>query len=234
MKKALVTGGARGIGAAISRALANSGWDVVIHYHKSEPEARALAQELGATPIQADIRDAAQVCEMFQSIGAIDLLVNNAGLADYGLFTDLTPARWREIFAVNLDGTFYCTQAALPAMIQAKSGVILNIASIWGMVGASCEAAYAASKAAVIGLTKSLAKELGPSGIRVNCIAPGAVETEMLAELTPADLEAIRRATPLGTLGTPADIAHVAAFLASDQARFLTGQIISPNGGFVI
>jgi len=162
------------------------------------------------------------------------LLVNNAGVAEYGLLTDLTTSRLREVFAVNVDAMFYCTQCVLPHMLQAKRGVILNISSIWGMVGASCEVAYSASKAAVIGFTKALAKELAPSGIRVNCVAPGVIETEMLGGFSTEELDAIRAETPLGILGAPSDVSHLAAFLASERARFLTGQVISPNGGFVI
>lgn len=233
-KRALVTGGARGIGAAICRELARAGWDVTIHYHTSEKEAHALAAEIGGVSICADLRDVEQIRAMFASRGAVDLLVNNAGVAEYGLLTDLTTSRLREVFAVNVDAMFYCTQCVLPHMLQAKRGVILNISSIWGMVGASCEVAYSASKAAVIGFTKALAKELGPSGIRVNCIAPGAVETEMLGNLSPEDVEAIRRETPLGAVGEASDVAHLATFLASERGRFMTGQVISPNGGFVI
>jgi len=233
-KKALVTGGAGGIGASICRALAADGWDVIVHYHTSKEKAHALAAEIGGVSICADLCDLKQIRAMFEAVGTIELLVNNAGLADYGLFTDLTPVRLREIFAVNVEAMFYCTQCALPAMLQEKQGVILNISSIWGMVGASCEVAYSASKAAVIGFTKALAKELGPSGIRVNCVAPGATRTEMLEEFSAADLEALQRETLLGKLGTPSDVSHLVAFLASERAQFITGQVISPNGGFVI
>ena len=233
-KRALVTGGARGIGAGICRELVRAGWDVTIHYHTSEKAAHALAAEIGGVSICADLRDVEQIRAMFASVGAVDLLVNNAGVAEYGLFADLTDSRLREILAVNVEAMFHCTQCVLPHMLQTKQGVILNISSIWGMVGASCEVAYSASKAAVIGFTKALAKELGPSGIRVNCIAPGAVETEMISTLSPEDVEAIRGETPLGMVGEVSDVAHLAVFLASEQARFMTGQVISPNGGFVI
>ncbi|MCL2829041.1 MAG: 3-oxoacyl-ACP reductase FabG [Oscillospiraceae bacterium] len=233
-KIALVTGGAKGIGAEICRALAKDGWDLRINYHTSEAAAQALAEETGGMAIQADVREFLQVSEMFRVAGPVDLLVNNAGIAAYGLFTETSIRLWRELFAVNVDGVFHCTQCALPHMIRAKRGVIVNIASVWGMVGASCEAPYATTKAAVIGLTKSLAKELGPSGIRVNCVAPGAVDTDMVGDLSPADLAELIGETPLRTIGRPADIAPLVAFLASDQAQFLTGQVISPNGGLVI
>ena len=233
-KIALVTGGARGIGAEICRALARDGWELRINYHTSEEAAMTLAQETGGMAIGADVGDFLQVSQMFERAGPVSLLVNNAGVASYGLFTETSLMAWRNLFAVNVDGVFNCTQCVLPHMIQEKQGGIINIASVWGMVGASCEAAYATTKAAVIGLTKSLAKELGPSGIRVNCVAPGAVDTDMMGALSPEAFEALRGETPLGTVGTPSDIAPLVAFLASDQARFLTGQIISPNGGLVI
>ncbi|MCL2368808.1 MAG: SDR family NAD(P)-dependent oxidoreductase [Oscillospiraceae bacterium] len=226
-KTALITGGAKGIGKAICQALAKENWNLILNYHKSETEAQALAEELGGCALQADVRDSSQVKAMFRVAGPVDLLVNNAGIAHYGLFTETDAETWRELFATNVDGVYHCTQCALPHMFEEKRGVILNIASVWGMVGASCEVGYSASKAAVIGFTKALAKELGPSGIRVNCVAPGAVDTEMLAGFSPADLVDV-------PVGTPADVAHLVAFLASERGRFITGQVISPNGGLVI
>ena len=233
-RTALVTGGARGIGAAICRVLAQDGWDVKIHYHTSEREAHALAAEIGGIPLCADLCDVASIEAMFRATGSVELLVNNAGIAHWGLFSELSPDAWRELFAVNVDGVFHCTQCALPHMLREKRGVIVNVASIWGMVGASCEVAYAATKAAVIGLTKALAKELGPSGIRVNCVAPGVVETEMTAALPASDFAALQAETPLGMIGLPDDVAQLVAFLVSERARFITGQVISPNGGLVI
>jgi 3-oxoacyl-[acyl-carrier protein] reductase len=168
------------------------------------------------------------------TFGSVNLLVNNAGIAHFGLLTDISAAEWRRIFATNVDGAFFCTQAALPNMIHQKSGCIINISSIWGLVGASCEVAYSAGKGALIAMTKALAKEVGPSGIRVNCVAPGVIDTAMNSALSTADMDALLDETPLGMLGHPEDIAETVAFLASDKAKFITGQIISPNGGFTI
>lgn len=233
-KTALVTGGAGGIGAGIVRALSRDGWHVFINYNKSKKAAIALANETGGTALEGDVRDFVSVSEMFQKSGPVELLVNNAGIGHYGLIASTTIMQWRELFAVNVDGAFHCIQCALPYMIEQKKGNIINIASVWGMVGASCEAAYSATKSAVIGLSKALAKELGPSAIRVNCIAPGVVETDMIRNLTEDELDALKAETPLGLLGTPKDIGALAAFLASPEAGFITGQVISPNGGFVI
>ena len=233
-KTALVTGGAGGIGSGIVRSLAADGWRVLVHCHTSEKRAEALASEIGGVPVRADLRDDAAVRDMFRRIGDVDLLVNNAGAAHYGLISDITPAQWRDLFAVNVDGAFYCIRCALPYMIAEKRGKIINVSSIWGITGASCEVAYSAAKAAVIGLTKALAKEVGPSGIQVNCIAPGPVETEMMADFSPADRRALAADTPLGRLGTAEDIGALAAFLAGSGGDFITGQIISPNGGVVI
>lgn len=233
-KKALVTGGAGGIGSAACRALARDGWEVWVAYHRSEAAARALAAEIGGTAVYADVSRPEDVEEMFRTAGDIDLLVNNAGIAHYGLITDLTFDDWRELFGVNADGVFLCCRAAVPYMVRRKSGCIINVSSMWGQVGASCEAAYSASKSAAIGLTKALAKELAPSGVRVNCIAPGVVLTPMLDNFSAEELEAMRQETPLGTLGVPTDVAELIAYLASDRARYMTGQIIGINGGFVI
>ena len=179
-KTALVTGGARGIGRAISKVLAEDGWTVAVNYLNSEEAALSLSREINCLLVKADVSDENQVSAMFKriksEIGSIDLLVNNAGISSYGLFTDITPEDWRKMFSVNVDGVFYCCRQAVPDMIRKKHGCIINISSMWGQVGASCESAYSASKAAVIGLTKALAKELGPSGIRVNCISPAAFQ----------------------------------------------------------
>lgn len=231
-KTALITGSSRGIGAAVARKLAAEGWDVVINYKESEDKALALAAELGCRAIRADVSDPAAVAQMFAQTGPVGLLVCNAGICDYGLLTDLSPARWRELFAVNVDGAYHCCRAAIPGMVHEKAGCIVLISSVWGLYGASCEAAYSASKGALIALSKALAKELGPSGIRVNCVTPGVIDTDMLAQFDFADKAALAEETPLGRLGRPEDVAELVGFLASDKASFLTAQVIGCDGGF--
>ena len=231
-KKALVTGSSRGIGAAAVRLLARDGWDVTVHYNRSRQAALALAAELGVPALQADVADSGQVAALFQAAGPVDLLVCNAGIAEYGLFTDTDEDAWRRLLAVNTDGAYRCCRAAIPYMVRQKAGNIILVSSVWGLYGASCEAAYSASKAALIGLTKALAKELGPSGIRVNCVAPGVIDTDMLARFDFADRQALLDETPLGRLGRPEDVAELIAFLASDRASFITGQIIGCDGAF--
>ena len=234
MKKALVTGGNRGIGAAIVRKLAAEGWQVYIHCNKHPEAAQALAQETGGTVVQANLAMPMDVKTLFRQIGSVDLLVNNAGVAHYGLLQDMGEMEWRNLFAVNTDGVYRCCREAIPGMVKNHAGSIINISSVWGMAGASCEAAYSASKGAVIALTKALAKELGPSGIRVNCVCPGVIETDMIANLTEEDKKALAAETPLGRLGTGEDVAELVAFLASDAASFLTGQVIAADGGFAL
>lgn len=231
-KKALVTGSSRGIGAAIAARLAKDGWEVILHYNESRARALALAEELHTVAIQADMTVPEEVEALFARAGDVDLLVCNAGVMDYNLFTDVTEERWRYILGVNTDGAYRCCRAAIPAMVRKKAGSILFLSSVWGVYGASCEAAYSASKAALIGLTKALAKELGPSGIRVNCIAPGVIETDMLAQFDFADRRALIEDTPLCRLGQTEDVAELAAFLASEKASFITGQTIGCDGGF--
>ena len=234
MRRALVTGASRGIGAAIARALAADGWELVINYLSSAEEAGSLARELGGIAIRADVSKPEDVAIMFDKAGDISLLVNNAGISGYGLITDTTDADWDRIFAVNVAGARNCCKAVIPQMVSQKQGAIINISSIWGVVGASCEVAYSASKAAIIGMTKALAKELAPSGIRVNCIAPGVIETDMLSSFTHEDKLDFAGQTALGRLGNPEDVAQLAAFLASDKASFITGQIIGVDGGFPV
>ncbi len=235
MKKiALVTGGSGGIGSAVCRSLAAEGYNVGVGYFRNRAGAEALARELGGFPAYADVSRPEEVAAMFAEAGEVETLVLSAGIAHYGLITDLTYDDWRELMAVNLDGAFLCCRAAVPGMVRRKRGNIILISSMWGQVGASCEAAYSASKSGLIGLTKALAKELAPSGIRVNCVAPGVVLTPMLKDFSEEDLENLRLETPLEMLGEPEDVAELVAYLASEKSRFMTGQVIGLNGGFVI
>ena len=239
MKKTVwITGGSRGIGEAAVRMFSGQDWQVAFTYLNSEEKAKRIAAETGALAIKADCSDSAQVnsaCEtIIKSFGRIDALVNNAGIAFQGLLTDMADEDWNRIINVNLGGTFYACRAAIPHMVQRKTGSIINISSIWGITGASCEAAYSAAKAGIIGLTKALAKELGPSGIRVNCVAPGVIDTDMNKNLDANTIAALKDETPLGTIGTPKDIAEAIYFLAEEKSKFITGQVISPNGGIVM
>lgn len=237
-KTALVTGGSRGIGAAVARRLAADGYQVAVNYAASREKAEALAGEIGGLALQADVSDPVQVKGMVDTVlekfCQLDILVCAAGVAWQGLTQDMGRSEYRRVMGVDLDGTFYCCQAVLPQMIRQKFGRIVTVSSMWGQVGASCEVAYSASKAAVIGLTRALAKELGPSGITVNCVAPGVIATEMNAHLDASALETLREETPLGAIGTPRDAAESICFLASEAAQFITGQVIAPNGGLVI
>ncbi|MGL5752700.1 MAG: elongation factor P 5-aminopentanone reductase [Paraclostridium sp.] len=239
----LVTGASRGIGKAIATLFAQNEYNVLINYNNSEAEAIKLYNELksegySVDTYKADVSKKEEVNMMINyCIGQfekIDVLINNAGISRTNLFTDISYDEWDEVMNTNLNGVFYTTKKALQYMIPEMSGKIINISSIWGMVGGSYEVHYSASKAAVIGMTKALAKELGPSNIQVNAIAPGVIQTEMLNNLSDETLEMLREETPLMKLGTVEDIAHCALFLASDKSNFITGQVISPNGGFVI
>ena len=232
MKTVVITGGSRGIGAAAVREFARRGENVWFLYEKNHAAARAVDSETGARALLCDVSDEAQVQSAFAQIGASDVLVNNAGICHYGLISQITPAEWRRLFAVNVDGAFYCTRAALPFMLQTQSGSIINVSSMWGQVGASCEAGYSATKGALLALSKALAQELGPSGIRVNAVAPGVIQTDMCASVAPEVLEELRMQTPLERLGTPEDAARVIAMLA--DAEFVTGQTLGVSGGFVI
>ena len=234
MKKiALVTGASRGIGKAAALALARDGWTVHVNYIQSQAAAEAVAAQTGGLAIRADVSDAQAVAAMFEQTGPVDLLVNNAGIAVYGLLTDLDPDVWQRLFDVNVTGTYNCCRFAIPPMVHEKAGHIINLTSILGMNGASCEAAYSATKGAIIAFTKAMAKELGPSGIRVNCVAPGVIDTDMVQVLGPEVLHDLAEQTPLGRLGTPQDIANAVAFLVSEKASFITGQVLTVDGAFV-
>ena len=241
-KVALVTGGARGIGKAICRSLANDGFKIAVNYNNSENEALALKKELSAITdveiFKCDVSDSNAVKEMFfeisQKMGNVNVLVNNAGVAEQVLFTDITDEMWQRMINTNLSSAFYCSREALRNMISEKNGVIINIASMWGEVGASMEVHYSTAKAGLIGMTKALAKEVGLSGVRVNAVSPGVVLTDMMNSFSESDKENLKDETPLNSLGTPEDIAQAVSFLVSDNARFITGQVLSVNGGFVI
>lgn len=234
LKTALVTGGAGGIGEAICRRLAADGYAVIINYYHSQQKAEALAAELYGTALYFDVSDNAETAAAIEKAGKIDLLVNNAGISETELFTHLSSEKARKLLDINLWGVMNCSRAVLPHMIRRKSGCIINISSMWGQCGASCEVDYSASKAGIIGFTKALAKEVAPSGIRVNCIAPGFIMTEMNSRYSPEDLDLIREDIPLGIFGEPRHIADAASFLASDQAEYITGQVLAVNGGLVI
>lgn len=241
-KIALVTGGAKGIGEAICVELAKDGYNIAINYNSSEKEALSLKEKLSTyTDIEifrADVSDSQQVNTMFNEIekhfGGVDILVNNAGIAQQVLFTEITDEMWQKMIGVNLTGAFNCCRRALPYMINQKNGSIVNIASMWGEVGASMEVHYSASKAGLIGLTKALAKEVGLSGITVNAVSPGVVLTDMMSQFSDEDKKILADETPVGVLGKAEDIASAVSFLVSEEARFITGQVLSVNGGFVI
>lgn len=239
----LITGASGGIGREIARRFAGGGDRVALHYfhHRERAEnlARALQNEgCEALTVYADLQNRKDVEDMVRIVheqfGPVSVLVNNAGIAQQKLFNDISEFEWERMFGVNVTGTFHCCSCVLPDMIQVKQGKIINISSVWGITGASCEVHYSASKAAVIGLTKALAKELGPSGIQVNCVAPGVIDTDMNAALSEKTKRTLIDETPAGCLGSAGDIAATVVFLASHDADFITGQIISPNGGFLI
>lgn len=243
-KTVIVTGAARGIGRQTAKLFALHGYNVVINYHTAREKAEDLARRLerrglSACAFQADVSKRSEVDAMvdfcLERYGSVDVLVNNAGISQSMLFTDITEEQWDRMFAVNLKGSFNCAQAVVNKyMLGQKKGRIINVASIWGIAGAACEVHYSAAKAGVIGFTKALAQELGPSQIQVNCVAPGVIKTDMLAEYTEEELGTLAQDTPLMRLGTPADVAEVILFLASEKASFMTGQVLSPNGGFLI
>lgn len=242
MKVALVTGGSRGIGAAAAKELARLGYSVAVNYKTNSDAAENVCREIigsggVAGAFQADISDCEALDRMFSdihsSLGEISVLVNNAGVSYIGLLQDMSDNEIRSLSDVNLLGAMLCTRRTVPDMIKRHDGVIINIASMWGEVGASCEVVYSACKAGIIGFTKALAKELGSSGIRVNCVSPGVIDTDMNSELTDETISELCEETPLLRIGTPADVGKTVAFLASDKASFITGQVISVNGGII-
>lgn len=239
----VITGASGGIGQALARAFSEEGHAVALcccHHPESAVELATELREAGrrAEPFWADLADETQVKEMFGNIrdtfGEVDLLINNAGVSSQQLLPDVTVDKYDRIMDTNLKGAFLCIREVLPSMIRRKAGNILNISSMWGQVGGSCEVVYSASKAGLIGMTKALAKEVGPSGVRVNCIAPGVIDTPMNAMHSEETMAELAEETPLGRIGTPEDIADAALFLASDRASFLTGQVLGVNGGMVI
>ena len=240
---ALVTGSSRGIGRAVAAELARKGWAVCVNYYERKDKADELVALLRgegceAIAVQADVSVRAQVNAMVRRVeeafGPVSLLVNNAGIAGQALFQEITDELWHRYFSVNVDGAFHTIQAVLPHMLHEKSGCIINISSIWGQHGASCEVTYSCTKHALIGLTRSLAMELAPSGIRVNCVAPGVIETDMVKVLGEETLRDLAAETPLGRLGKPEDIAAAVSYLASDKASFVTGQVLAVDGAFVL
>lgn len=238
LKTVLITGASRGIGAATAEVFAENGWTVIINYNSSGEKAHALAEKTGGFAVKADVSDPVQTEEMINAViekyGKIDALVNNAGISATGLFDLVSDEDARRIFDVNVFGTLNCTRKVLPHMLKRRYGKIINISSMWGQTGGSCEVHYSAAKAAVIGFTKALAKETGSAGINVNCVAPGMVMTDMTACYTGEEVEEIKEEIPLGRCGEPRDIAETVYFLATEKASFITGQVIGINGGMVI
>lgn len=228
----MITGGSRGIGAAAVRAFARRGDRVVFLYEKNHQAARQVERETGARGICCDVADPQAVAAAFAPLEELDILINNAGVAHYGLMSQVSPETWDRVFAVNVKGMYLCANAATPLFLKHHRGCILNVASMWGQVGASCEALYSATKGAVIALTKALAKELGPSGIRVNAVSPGVILTDMVANVEPAVLQELQQENLVGRNGSPEDIAGALVYLA--EAEFVSGQVLPVNGGLIV
>ena len=243
MKTAVVTGASRGIGAACAAELARNGFSVAVNYRVNKSAAESVVNAVSAAggqafAVKADVSVPEEVAAMFKAVkerfGSVSLLVNNAGISHIGLLQDMTDGEIRRQLEVNLMGAIVCSREAARQMIPRKSGSIINIASMWGEVGASCEAVYSACKAGIIGFTKALAKELGPSGIRVNCVSPGVIRTDMNSELTADTLRELEEETPLLRIGSPEDVAKAVAFLAREESSFITGQVLPVNGGITV
>ena len=232
MADVVITGGSRGIGAAAVTLFASQGHRVWFLYGNNRQAAEAVSKATGATAIQCDVSDGEAVKTAFRTIGNVDILICSAGISRYGLLQDVTEAEWDRLFDVNVKGMYHCINAATPSFLHKQRGCIITVSSMWGQVGASCEAAYAATKGAVIALTKSMAKELGPSGVQVNCIAPGLIQTDMCANLSQEVLRDMAEETPLGRNGTADDVAQ--AMLALSRTPFVTGQVLGVNGGYII
>ena len=232
MLTTVITGGSRGIGAAAVEAFAARGDRVYFLYEKEHAAAAAVAKKTGATGICCDVSDSAAVKAAFSQIPAVDVLVCNAGICHYGLMSQTTPEQWDRVFDVNVKGIYHCVNAATPFFLQKQAGCIITVSSMWGQVGASCEVAYSASKGAVIAMTKALAQELGPSGIRCNCIAPGVIETDMCSSVSQETMQALAEEGLVGRNGTPSDVAKAMVYLA--EAEFVTGQVLPVNGGLVL
>lgn len=238
MKSVFITGGSRGIGKAMVELFSENGYKVAFTYKSSDSEAMALSEKYSALAIKADSESEEEINaaaeRALSALGSVDCLINNAAVSSFSLFTDIKTEEWNSIFSVNVTAPFLYTRALLPQMINRKSGRIINISSMWGVVGSSCEVAYSATKSALIGMTKALAKEVGPSGITVNAIAPGVIDTKMNSALSEEDMEALKNDTPLMRIGSAKEVAEAALFLASDAASFITGAVLNVNGGYIV
>lgn len=233
MRNVLITGASRGIGAETARYFAKMGDKVIINYNNSETEAKKLEKEINGIAIKADVSNSAEVKRMLEEVGRVDVLINNAGIAGFYMLDTMSDDEWDRMLSTNLSSAFYCSRGVLPQMISRKSGAIVNISSMWGLTGAACEVAYSTAKAGLIGMTKALAKEVGPSGIRVNCVAPGVIDTDMNSGLDKNTIRELCDETPLCRIGTALDVAKAVYYLA-DENSFITGHILNVSGGLVI